>query len=82
MKERIDQLERKCKRLTLVVSGMIVLAVVRFALQPNPILPKMASRQISLRSSMKRGMYELVWGVKILVMVLSFTMRMESLEQP
>ena len=37
MKERIDQLERKCKRLTLVVSGMIVLAVgaVCIAAKPN-----------------------------------------------
>jgi len=37
MKERIDQLERKCKRLTLAVSGMIVLAVgaVCIAAKPN-----------------------------------------------
>ena len=37
MKERIDQLERKCKRLTLTVTGMIVLAVgaVCIAAKPN-----------------------------------------------
>ena len=37
MKERIDQLERKCKRLTLAVTGMIVLAVgaVCIAAKPN-----------------------------------------------
>ena len=37
MKERIDQLERKCKRLSLTVTGMIVLAVgaVCIAAKPN-----------------------------------------------
>ena len=37
MKERIDKLERKCKRLTLAVTGMIVLAVgaVCIAAKPN-----------------------------------------------
>ena len=37
MKERIKQLERKCKRLTLTVTGMIVLAVgaVCIAAKPN-----------------------------------------------
>ena len=37
MKERIDQLESKCKRLTLAVTGMIVLAVgaVCIAAKPN-----------------------------------------------
>lgn len=37
MKERIDQLERKCKRLTLTVTGMIVLSVgaVCIAAKPN-----------------------------------------------
>ena len=37
MKERIDKLERKCKRLTLAVTGMMVLAVgaVCIAAKPN-----------------------------------------------
>ena len=36
MKERIDQLERKCKRLTLTVTGMIVLAVGAFCIAAKP----------------------------------------------
>ena len=38
MKERIDKLERKCKRLTLAVTGMMVLAVgaVCIAAKPTP----------------------------------------------
>jgi hypothetical protein len=38
LKEQIDQLERKCKRLTLAVTGMMVIAVaaVCIAAKPNP----------------------------------------------
>ena len=40
MKERFDQLEQKCKRLTLAVTGMMVLAVgvVCIAAKPNPAI--------------------------------------------
>jgi hypothetical protein len=36
MKERIDQLERKCKRLTLAVTGMLVLAVAAVCIAAKP----------------------------------------------
>ena len=36
MKERIDQLERKCKRLTIAVSGMLVLAVAAVCIAAKP----------------------------------------------
>ena len=36
MKERINQLERKCKRLTLAVTGMMVLAVAAVCISAKP----------------------------------------------
>ena len=36
MKERIDQLERKCKRLTLAVTGMMILAVAAVCIAAKP----------------------------------------------
>ena len=40
MKERIDQLERKCKRLTLAVTGMMVLAVAAVCISAKPNFDK------------------------------------------
>ena len=36
LKEQIDQLERKCKRLTLAVTGMMVIAVAAVCIAANP----------------------------------------------